>query len=542
MRAPAPSMRPMTTTPAAAAAPFLGIDFGTTNTSLGLAAADGSVHLARLPGRGGGETTTWRTVLYFDPDATVLAGAPAIDRYAETEGEGRLIQSIKSHLASAAFTRTMIFGKTWTLESLIAEFLRRLRAAGGAGDARRAVVGRPVRYWGASGEADDARALGRMRAALAAAGFADVVFEFEPIAAALRYASKLDHEELVLVADFGGGTSDFSLVRVGPRVAPGDASAILGTGGLAVGGDAFDARIIDAVVGPALGRDTSYRDAFGAVTVVPTWLFARLRRWHHLSFLKDADTLRLLERLEQGALAPERIDRLVRVVKEDLGLALHQSVEAGKQALSSGEGAELSCAELDLALPLQRAAFEDWIAPELDGIDAVIASVLERAGVGPGDVDTVFATGGSSLVPAVRRRLSARFGDGQAGRRRRADLRGVGPGRPRPPALRLTGGGVLPPSCWARLRRAQVGLGRADEAWHAAIAMCGCWRERMFGIIAKTIQYSAFFAKLTAHHVVVDEFDASTNCARTTVVETGFPGNSECIEAAWAPRRSTTAT
>ncbi len=165
-------MRPMTTTHPAPAAPFLGIDFGTTNTSLGLADRDGNVRLASLPGRGGGATTTWRTVLYFDPDATVLAGAPAIDRYAETEGEGRLIQSVKSHLASAAFTRTMIFGKTWTLESLVAQFLRGLRAAAGVTDPRPAVVGRPVRYWGASDEADDARAIGRMRAALAAAGFA----------------------------------------------------------------------------------------------------------------------------------------------------------------------------------------------------------------------------------------------------------------------------------------------------------------------------------------------------------------------------------
>ena len=322
---------------AAAADRFVGIDFGTTNTAVGLAASDGSVRLAELPGRDGGVTTTWRTVLYFEPDATVFAGAPAITRYAETEGEGRLVQSIKSHLSSAAFTRTMIAGKTWTLESLIAEFLRGLRAGAGAPLGTRAVVGRPVRYWGAGDDDDDARAVTRMRAALAAAGFSEVVFEFEPIAAALRYAARLDHEELLLVADFGGGTSDFSLVRVGPRVAPGDASAILGTGGLAIGGDSFDARIIDALVAPALGRDTSYRDAFGAVTAVPTWLFSRLRRWHHLSFLKDADTLRLLDRLEQGALAPERIERLVRVVKEDLGLSLHQAVEASKQALSAAD-------------------------------------------------------------------------------------------------------------------------------------------------------------------------------------------------------------
>jgi hypothetical chaperone protein len=392
------------------AAPFVGIDFGTTNTAVGLAGGDGAVQLARLPGPDGGTTTTWRTVLFFEPDATIYAGAPAIRRYVETEGEGRLVQSIKSHLASASFTRTMIAGKTWTLEALVSQFLRGLRAGAGVPLGARAVIGRPVHYWGAGSDADDARAVSRMRLALGEAGFPEVVFEFEPIAAALRYAARLDHDELLLVADFGGGTSDFSLVRVGPRVAPGDAAAILATGGLAIGGDTFDARIIDALVAPALGRDTTYRDAFGAVTPIPSWLFARLRRWHHLSFLKDADTMRLLDRLEQGATAPERIEKLVRVVKEDLGLPLHQAVERGKLALSAAPRARLACAELELALDFSRPELEGWIAPELDAIDAVVGGVLERAGVGPGDVDSVFATGGSSLVPAVRRRLGDRFG------------------------------------------------------------------------------------------------------------------------------------
>ena len=401
----------MNTTEASGAIPFVGIDFGTTNTAVGLAGAGGDVRLARLPAVDGGTATTWRTVLYFDPDGPVYAGAPAIRRYVAAEGEGRLVQSIKSHLASAAFTRTIIGARTWTLEALVAAFLRALRAEAGAPLGTRAVIGRPVRYWGAGSDADDARAVARMRGALDLAGFTEVVFEFEPIAAALRYAARLDHDELLLVADFGGGTSDFSLVRVGPRVGPGDATAILGTGGLAIGGDSFDARIIDALVAPALGRDTSYRDAFGAVTPVPSWLFARLRRWHHLSFLKDADTLRLLDRLEQGALAPERIARLVRVVKEDLGLPLHQAVEHGKMALSAAPQARLAYADLDLALDLPRADFDEWIAAELDAVDAVVSGVLQRAGVGPGDVDSVFATGGSSLVPAVRRRLADRFGE-----------------------------------------------------------------------------------------------------------------------------------
>jgi len=391
--------------------PHVGIDFGTTNTAVGLCDAAGAVVLADLPGLHEGSLKTWRTVLHFEPDGEPLAGAPAIDRYVQQEGQGRLVQSIKSHLASATFSRTMIGGRFWTLETLVATFLRQLRGAVGRPLPSRAVVGRPVRYWGAEDAEDDARAVGRMQAALAEAGFSEVVFELEPIAAALRYAARLDHEELILVADFGGGTSDFSLLRVGPQLSPGDAGAILATGGVALGGDSFDARLIDALVAPALGRDTTYRDSFGAMTPVPHWLFLRLRRWHHLSFLKDQSTLELLDRIQHGSSDPQRIARLLRLVDDDLGLPLHQAVERCKVGLSAGERAELVQKELDLAASATRAAFGTWVTPELDAIDAVVTEVLARAGVAPADVDTVFATGGSALVPAVRQRLAARFGE-----------------------------------------------------------------------------------------------------------------------------------
>jgi hypothetical chaperone protein len=393
----------------------VGIDFGTTNTALALADDEGPVALADLPGLSSGDEATqakvWRTVLHFDSDATPLAGAPAIARYVQNEGQGRLIQSIKSHLASASFTRTMIDARFWTLESLVAAYLKQLRAAVKRPLPSRAVVGRPVRYWGADNADDDARAVGRMRAALAEAGFTEVVFELEPIAAALRYAAGLDHEEVILVADFGGGTSDFSLLRVGPKLAPGDAGVVLATGGVALGGDSFDARIIDALVAPPLGRDTTYRDTFGAMTPVPHWMFLRLRRWHHLSFLKEASTLELLDRIHHGSSDPARIARLLRLVEDDLGLPLHQAVERCKVSLSAHAEADLVQPQLDLAAKATRGAFSAWVVPELDDIDAVVSDVLSRAGVTPAEVDTVFATGGSALVPAVRRRLADRFGE-----------------------------------------------------------------------------------------------------------------------------------
>ncbi len=392
------------------AGPFVGIDFGTTNTAVGLGQANGEVRLAELAGPQGRVCQTWRTVLFFEQGAPATGGALAVDRFLETEGDGRLMQSIKSHLASAAFKRTLILGRPFSLEDLIALFLKLLRQGVREDLGTQAVVGRPVRYWGAQTEADETRALTRMQDALQAAGFRDVVFEYEPVAAALRYASRLDHEELIVVADFGGGTSDFSLLRVGPKLVPGARDAILATAGLGMGGDSFDARVIDAAIAPHLGLGTSYKDEFGQQTPVPASLFSQLRRWHYLSFLKEPATMRLLERIEHGTDAPEKIARMLDLVRDELGLPLHRAVEQTKVRLSAEAQGKFSFPAISLDVPVDRSDFNAWITPELDAIDQTLDRMLQSAGVGAQDVDTVFATGGSSLVPIVRQRLAQRFG------------------------------------------------------------------------------------------------------------------------------------
>ncbi len=379
---------------------FVGIDFGTTNSAIAIAGADG-VKLVPLAG-----APYWRTVLYFEPNGALSAGAPAIARYLETEGEGRLIQSIKSHLASGSFTRTQIFSRRFLLEDMIAAYLRQLRAAASMDLGNRAVVGRPVRYWGAEDEADDARAVERMRNALGKAGFDEVVFELEPVGAAASYAARLDRDELIVVADYGGGTTDFSVIRVGPGRAD-----VLANGGIGVSGDAFDARVIDAVVAPALGRGTKYVcDEMGGTAPVPAWLYGHLRRWHYLSFLREESTMRLLERVSGGAVAPKQIEKLIRIVDEDLGMPLHRAVEGAKVRLSAQDADAVAMPILELDLPVSRAAFENWLVDDLDAIDRILDDVLARAGVTAAQIDRVFATGGSSLVPVVRARLATRFG------------------------------------------------------------------------------------------------------------------------------------
>ncbi|MBS1124273.1 MAG: hypothetical protein H6Q90_6501, partial [Deltaproteobacteria bacterium] len=227
-----------------------------------------------------------------------------------------------------------------------------------------------------------------------------------PVGAAARYAARLAKDELIVVADFGGGTTDFSVIRVGPT----DAGTVLANGGIGISGDAFDARVIDAVVAPALGRGTTYRDELGGEAPVPAWLYGKLRRWHHLSFLREESTMRLLERVGYGALDPTRFERLIRVVDEELGLVLHRAVEGAKVRLSANESDSVDFDAIDLDLPVTRSGFDSWIADDLSVIDGVLDDVLARSGVEAGAIDRVFATGGSSLVPAVRGRLAGRFG------------------------------------------------------------------------------------------------------------------------------------
>lgn len=397
--------------------PFVGIDFGTTNSAVGVATTTGPPRLAPLVDMRNEPSPTWRSVLYFEPASAttedgVSVGPAAIARYLANDGEGRLIQSIKSHLASPLFTRTRIGNRSWTLEELIGTFLRRIRESTPVELGTRAVVGRPVNYWGARSDDDNELAMSRMRGAFEVAGFDEVLFEYEPSAAAARYAATLDHDELVLIADFGGGTSDFTIIRVGPHVAPDDAGAILATGGIGIGGDTFDGSIVDNIIAPALGKGSEYADEFGARMPVPPWLYNHLRRWHQLSFLKSRKTMHLLERIATGADEPAQLRRLLTVVEEELGLPLHRAVEATKVRLSQQPNSSLvfDQAGVAIAAQLHRETFDDWVEPDLDTIDQVIADTLSRGNVAPRDIDRVFATGGSSFVPAIRQRLGVTFG------------------------------------------------------------------------------------------------------------------------------------
>jgi hypothetical chaperone protein len=400
----------------------IGIDFGTTNSSIARADSASGIALATFP-FAGAITDSYRSLLYLEQikqQNKVLikswSGPEGIEHYLQAEHKGRLIQSMKSFLSSRSLQTTDVFGKRRTLEALIACILGDLREKAESqfgASVRQAVVGRPVHFVGAESEEADNYAEERLEKAFHLAGFESVTFEMEPVAAAHYYESTLDHDELILIGDFGGGTSDFSLVRVGPSIrklgrSPQD---LLGNAGIGLAGDAFDAKMIRHIVSPALGAGSQMR-SMNKILPVPNWVYFKLERWHHLSFLRTKEVMNMLNSVKTQAFHPEMIGALIDLVQEDLGYQLHRAIQRTKIDLSNQESAQFTFTDgdIDLNVPVRRHDFESWISEELSQIETCVDALLKFRSIDPRDVDMVFLTGGSSFVPAVRRIFDARFG------------------------------------------------------------------------------------------------------------------------------------
>ena len=394
----------------------IGIDFGTTNTVVALARPGEKLRAVTL--RDDGELSDiYRSVLCFEQlsasrfDVEAHAGMQAIRAYLSSAHETRFIQSFKSHVASAAFDETRIFGRGYKFEDLLAVFFRHLIGdAGKQLDERdgRVVSGRPVAFVGAS--PDEALATRRYGEAYRRVGIADPAYVYEPVGAAYYYAQRLKKDALVLVADFGGGTSDFSLIRFtrhGNRV---NATPI-GHAGVAVAGDNFDYRIIDAVVSPRLGKGTQFK-SIDRILPIPQHYHARFARWHQLAMLKTPEHIRELERLERTSLAPDQIAMFLDVIRNDWGFNIYRAVSDVKLRLSQADEAvfALRLGELRIEEEITRLDFERWIARDIQRIEETVDRLLTEEGVQTGEIDSVFLTGGSSFIPAVRRIFETRFG------------------------------------------------------------------------------------------------------------------------------------
>ena len=397
-----------------ASAPFaLGLDFGTTN-SVAAIARDGVSSLLEMETPEGVDAA-FRSALCFWEDEGVRggiaaeAGPWAIAEYLGFPQGSRFLQSFKSVAANATFEHATIFERRFRFEDLGRTFLQKmvLRSGGALGGAARVIVGRPVVYAGS--RPNEALARQRYDAMFAGLG-ADIHYVYEPLGAAFSYASRISDPATILVADFGGGTSDFSVVRI---EAPGAAHRCtpLGHAGVGIAGDRFDARIVDNLVMPLLGKGGQYR-SFGKLLEIPPGYFSDFADWSRLALMHNRKTMAELETLRRAAVDQNAIGRMMAVIEQELGFPLHEAVGQVKRALSAAESAQFRFTGAGLAIEAEvtRAEFETWIEPDIRQIEAAVDQALAMAEAAPDRIDRVFLTGGSSLVPRVARLFAERFG------------------------------------------------------------------------------------------------------------------------------------
>ena len=386
-----------------------GLDFGTSNSTLGRIGQDGQPHLLALE-KG---QATMPSVLFFGfEDNQTHFGRAAVAEYV-TGAEGRLMRSLKSVLGTALFAdttrvkaRRMGFGEI--IGTYVGELKRRAEAQLGA-ELTRVVMGRPVQFVDDDSEADRA-AQGQLEEAVRAQGFKEIAFQFEPIAAALDYERQVNEEKLALIVDLGGGTSDFSLVRVSPeRAGSADRSGdILATAGVHIGGTDFDRLLAMSRVMPELGLGSRTRDGKRHLPVAP---YYDLSTWHRINRLYDPQALRDLRSTMREAVEAERVRTMIMLVEERLGHRLIGAVEAAKIALSDTDVADFvfPVRDREIRTAISVGQLGEALADSVARLEATIGETLRRAGIGAEAVDSLILTGGSTLVPAVSRRLGALF-------------------------------------------------------------------------------------------------------------------------------------
>jgi hypothetical chaperone protein len=381
--------------------PACGLDFGTSNTTLGVCGPGRAPALVALEG---GDVTI-PSAIFFDWSANAIIGRAAIAAYVDG-AQGRLLRSLKSALGNSLIDETTQVGrKRLRFTQVIARYLELLKAraeeAAGA-PLTQVVHGRPVHF--VDGDVDgDRKAEDALREIAHSIGFTDVSFQFEPIAAALDYERQVKREEIAMVVDIGGGTSDFSIVRLSPkRRGKADRSSdVLANGGARVGGVDFDRRLSLASVMPLLGFGSPMkRPGLDA----PSGYFHDLATWASINRVYNQHTLREVREVRRESAMPELIERLLRVIELQRGHTLAIDVERAKIALSDKDETfiDLHWLEESLSAKPDRVALVESSQRLTERIVQTIRECLAQAGLRADQVQALFLTGGTTQIPHVR--------------------------------------------------------------------------------------------------------------------------------------------
>ncbi|MGB0931083.1 MAG: Hsp70 family protein [Chitinophagales bacterium] len=386
-----------------------GVDFGTSNSALAIydRQTNRIVH-----------SFIDASILHFPfpqkYDGEYIVGKEGLHRFLRNSMKGRLMRSIKSALPNSSFTQTTIYQVDYTLEELVALILQSLKQKADdfvGENVTTAIFGRPVVF--DEKPARDNLAQERLLKAAKIAGFQKVHFQYEPIAAAFTYERQLQDSEMVLVADLGGGTSDFTLMQLNPqKINEVDRSSdMIAKGGVHIGGDDLDAEVMWRKLVRYFGYGLQYQ-SMNKTLEVPSHYFRRLCAWQDLNYFKSEKVRKELDDFFYATNYSSEFQRLITLVERNLGYPLLQSIENAKIALSSQPETtiDFNQAHIEIHQSINRQEFNQFVDKDIQHIRQYLHTFLEDAFVEAEDVDSVFMTGGSSLVPVVRELFEERFG------------------------------------------------------------------------------------------------------------------------------------
>lgn len=395
--------------------PILAIDFGTSHSLVG-AFVRGNKRAAMPIDPGALDPTMMRTLLYFPHQNLCYYGSEAIKQYLENELEGRLFRSFKSHLPTQSYLGTVIDNRMLPLETMVGTFILELkkRAEKILGEpVYRAVIGKPARY--SMDPIADEFAIHRMKKAALFAGFTEVIFIPEPLAAAFDYRQSLKNEKLVLIGDFGGGTSDFTLIRLDPsRFKKED---VLSIEGAPLAGDALDSLFMSQKLSKYFGAHAQYRLPMGSnIMTMPPGVAMRLNQPAHIVHLKEKSTYEFIKEVGKCSLTLEdkkAIERLFVLIDDQQIFQLFEQIEKTKRELSKSETSQLlfNYPDIELDELFTMKDFEAWAQDSKAKIFLALDRCLNQAGLTAEQIDLVCLTGGTAQVPFIKREFQLRFGD-----------------------------------------------------------------------------------------------------------------------------------
>lgn len=397
-----------------------GIDFGTSNSALSVN-IDNCVKLLNVD-KGNPISNSLKSILYFlknEGQTHSYIGYEGVNKYIENDADGRYMQSIKTFLPDTGFEKTSIYGKPYTLEQLISIFLKTMKERGEKliqEEVSDLVLGRPVIF--SEDKERDRTASERLIEAAKLAGFKNITFQLEPIAAALAYENSLEtgEEQIVLVGDFGAGSSDFTIhkARKKKKGDPRRDHDILSVGGLYIGGDVFDSEIMREKVAVHYGKNVQAQSMFSDNYFgLSPLVIRKLMQWHLIPQLRRPRTLNNIKELKVTAKFSDKklLENLENLIHSNYGYLLFRSIEKAKCELSGMDESRISFNDYDICIDeiLSKDEFEDMINEKVKTIDTCIDSTLESAGLSSSDIDVVFLTGGSSYIPLIRHLFEKRI-------------------------------------------------------------------------------------------------------------------------------------